>query len=66
VEFNGPTLVSSIDQVSEIADRATISMIVGAKDDVTLPSLSEASRQREGHAFRRAHTTYRHVGSGRI
>jgi pimeloyl-ACP methyl ester carboxylesterase len=36
--------LSPIDLVSGIADRTTISMIVGAKDDVAPPDLSEAYR----------------------
>ena len=43
--FRGPiATLSPIDQVGAIADRATISMIVGDKDDVAPPSLSEAYR----------------------
>jgi pimeloyl-ACP methyl ester carboxylesterase len=43
--FRGPiATLSPIDQVSAIADRATISMIVGDTDDVAPPSLSEAYR----------------------
>jgi pimeloyl-ACP methyl ester carboxylesterase len=36
--------LSPIDLVSEISDRATISIVVGAKDDVAPPVLSEAYR----------------------
>jgi pimeloyl-ACP methyl ester carboxylesterase len=43
--FQGPiATLSPIDLVSGIADRTTISMIVGAKDDVAPPALSEAYR----------------------
>jgi pimeloyl-ACP methyl ester carboxylesterase len=43
--FQGPiATLSPIDLVGGIADRATISMIVGAKDDVAPPVLSEAYR----------------------